>query len=304
MNAPQVATMATPALIDRRRVKRNFDRAAATYDGASVLQREVAKRLLDRLDLIKRQPTRILDAGSGTGLVTRALERRYPAAGILQLDQSLRMLRASRAAGSFWRQLTRIARAPAPVRICGDMESLPLHSASVDLVCSNLALEWCERPQQAVREFHRVLSRGGLLMFTTLGPDTLKELRAVMAAESGHPGVHHFTDMHDIGDLLVSNGFADPVVDMEHLTLTYADLSALFADLRASGCQYALTSAHRGLRGSDWPARLERRYAAFAQDGRLPATFEIVYGHAWKPEQGSLVRGDGSAVIQFHSRRA
>jgi malonyl-CoA O-methyltransferase len=109
--------------------------------------------------------------------------------------------------------------------------------------------------------------------------------------------------MHDIGDLLVSSGFADPVMDMERITLTYADLSALFDDLRASGCQCALASAHRGLHGRTWPSRLAQHYAAFLQDGRLPATFEIVYGHAWKPEQGPQVTADGRSVIQFQPKR-
>ena len=131
------------------------------------------------------------------------------------------------------------------------MEKLPLRSEIVDLVCSNLALEWCERPAEALREFNRVLRRGGLLMFTTLGPDTLRELRAVFSTSGSAPAVHPFADMHDIGDLLVSSGFADPVMDMERLTLTYADLSALFADLRASGCQCALASAPSGLAWQD-----------------------------------------------------
>ena len=288
-------------LLDKRTIRRHFDRAAPTYERAAELQREVAARMLERLDLIKLHPGRMLDAGSGTGLVTRTLGRRYPDAGIVQLDLSLRMLREATAAGSFWRQLMRLARTPA--RVCGDMEKLPLRTATVDLVCSNLALEWCERPVEALREFNRVLTRGGLLMFTTLGPDTLRELRAVFSTSGSAPAVHPFADMHDIGDLLVSSGFADPVMDMERLTLTYADLSALFADLRASGCQCALASAHRGLHGRTWPALLAQHYAAFLQDGRLPATFEIVYGHAWKAEQGPRVAADGRAIIQFQPKR-
>jgi malonyl-CoA O-methyltransferase len=291
--------MDAPPGIDKRRARLHFERAAATYDSAAVLQREIAGRLLERLDLVKLQPRWILDVGSGTGHMARALAARYPAARIVALDFALAMLRGGRARRPLWARALRRGRFP--LHVCGDFERLPLRTAAFDLVCSNLALEWAERPEQALREWLRVLARGGLLMFTTLGPDTLSELRAA------HPdvaGVHAFADMHDLGDLLVHSGFAEPVMDMERVTLTFSDFAALARELRASGCGNALPASGAGLRGRGWRLRLEQGYERHRRAGRLPATFEILYGHAWKPEQGPRVSDDGRAVIRVRPRPA
>jgi malonyl-CoA O-methyltransferase len=292
--------MDAPPRLDKRRARLHFERAAATYDSAAVLQREVAGRLLGRLDLVKLQPHWILDAGSGTGHMARALAARYPGARVVALDFSLAMLRRSRASRSLWSRLIRRERPL--LRVCGDLERLPLRTASLDMVCSNLALEWAVRPEQALRESLRVLARGGLLMFTTLGPDTLNELRA--AHPDAAAGVHAFEDMHDLGDLLVGAGFADPVMDMERVTLTFSDFAALARELRASGCGSAAPPGGAGLRGRGWRRRLEQGYEQHRREGRLPATFEIVYGHAWKPEQGPRVTDDGRAVIRVQPRAA
>jgi malonyl-CoA O-methyltransferase len=178
---------------------------------------------------------------------------------------------------------------------------MPLAPASVELICSNLALPWVGRLEAALQEFQRVLAGGGLLMFTTLGPDTLAELRAALGPGGAH-AIHPFVDMHDIGDLLVRSGFADPVMDMERLTLTYGDLTGLLSELHASGGRTARTGRPAGLRGRAWRTRLEERYGAFRAEGRLPLTCEIVYGHAWKPEQGARLALDGRAVVRFERR--
>jgi malonyl-CoA O-methyltransferase len=283
--------------LDPVRVRRHFDRAASTYARSAALQKEVAARLLERLDLVRLDPRLVLDAGCGTGGLTAGLAARYPRATVLALDLSLRML------GAGWPPRSRLARllgSAAPgLPVCGGMERLPLVSAGVDMACSNLALQWSASPEQALREMHRVLRRGGLLMFTTLGPDSLKELRA--ALDDSPASVHAFADMHDVGDLLVRTGFADPVMDVEHITLTYPDPAALLRELRESGAASARSDLARGLRGRVWLERLSRRYAR-QPDGRLPATFEVVYGHAWKPEQGPRVTEDGRSVVQFHPR--
>lgn len=292
---------ATPAL-DPARVRRRFDRCAAGYDAAAVLAREVAARMLERLDLVRMQPARVLDLGSGTGFVAQNLNTRYVQAQVVAIDFSLAMLRAANPARlrfpgrRLWSRLG--ARRPLPV--CAEMERLPLADASFDLACSNLALEWSARPHQVLQEVQRVLRGGGLFMFSTLGPDTLRELRS--ADPRGAAGTHRLADMHDVGDALVRQGFADPVMDMEHLTLTYPDVGALLQELRASGYAQAPQPVSAGLHGRGWLRELERRYAAFARDGRVPATFEIVYGHAWKPEQPAYARPDGSAVIRFVPR--
>lgn len=288
--------MSAPVL-DKRLVRLRFERAAAGYDDASALMREVGSRMAERLDLVKLQPARVLDAGSGTGRLARELAARYREAAVVELDLSLAMLRASSRRGGWGRRLLETVR-PARYRICGDMEQIPLASASVELACSNLALSWVARPQAALQELHRVLARGGLLMFTALGPDTLSELRAALGP-AGARAIHPFADMHDIGDLLVRSGFADPVMDAERLTLTYPSLTALLSELRASGGRTALAGRPAGLRGRAWRARLEERYGAFQVQGRWPLTCEVVYGHAWKPEGEPRLASDGRAVVRF-----
>jgi malonyl-CoA O-methyltransferase len=173
----------------------------------------------------------------------------------------------------------------------------------MDLAVSNLALHWSNAPDAVLTELQRVLRGGGLLMFTTFGPDTLRELAQASADVHGRSPVHFFVDMHDLGDMLIRSGFANPVMDMEYLTLTYARIDDLFRDLRASGAM-STRADNIGLRTPRWRERLTQRYELLRREGRLPATFEIVYGHAWKPEQAkpghkSGATADGRSVIRF-----
>src|SRR5262245_32639866 len=206
---------------DKQRIRRNFTRAASAYDAAAVISREVCARLLERLDVMRLAPRQILDAGSGTGVAAGMLIRRYPRAHVSAVDLTLRMLRAQPRRGK-WGNSVRAALGRGAVHpICGDFERLPVHSGAIDLAASNLALHWSDQPAAAFAEMHRVLRPGGLLAFTTFGPDTLKEL-AQASAYAGEPvRAHRFVDMHDLGDLLIRSGFAAPVMEMEYLTLTY-----------------------------------------------------------------------------------
>ena len=230
--------------------------------------------MLERLDYVKLAPRRILDAGSGPP--QRLLRKRYPGADVLALDFSLEMLRSARPWLSFLNK---------NLAVCGDMERIPLRDGAVDLVWSNMALHWLAEPLAAFREFARVLAPDALLMFSTLGPDTLKELRAA----AGSARVHVFHDMHDLGDMLVAAGFAAPVMDMEMLTLAYPGAEGLLKDLRESGQTNARADRARGLAGRGFAARLR---------GALPAraSFEVVYGHAWKPAALSSSRGEADAA--------
>ena len=296
-----------PRDVDPRAVRRSFGRAAATYDGAAVLQREVGARLAERLDVVKLVPATILDAGSGTGEAIGELSARYPSARVVALDAALPMLQQARARSTRGRSLlTRLlgplgrGGASAPAFVCADATSLPLSGVCVELVWSNLMLQWVNDLPRAFAEFRRVLKVGGLLTFTTFGPDTLKELARAFARVDGHTHVGRFVDMHDLGDLLVQSGFADPVMDMELITVTYPSPDALLAELKSIGATNQTRGRPRGLTGRGRRAALEAALLALARDGRIPATFEVVYGHAWKGEPKRTQ--DGLPIVKVERR--
>jgi malonyl-CoA O-methyltransferase len=259
--------------LDNSWVRRSFDRASSSYDAAAVLQAEVRTALLERLDLTDLSPRLAVDAGAGTGHASRALKRRYPRAQVLALDTSLGMLRA---AGKQQSWLRRFA------RVCADAEHLPLPDGSVDLIVSNLMLQWNDL-DTVLAEFRRVLAPRGFLSFTTFGPDTLRELRAAWRQVDSQARVIQFIDMHDIGDALVRAGFAAPVLDVDRYTLSYTDVRGLAADLKAIGAHNATSNRPRGLTTPRKFAAMQAAYETHRRDGRLPATYEVVFGQAWTP---------------------
>ncbi|MGE5526233.1 MAG: malonyl-ACP O-methyltransferase BioC [Rhodospirillaceae bacterium] len=266
--------------IDKREVRRAFSNAADTYDAAAVLQHEVCRRMAERLDYIKHRPQMLLDAGSGTGNALPLLRERYGDAHIVAFDISLAMLVRGRTRMPWWRALPGL-RSPLS-QVCGDIERLPFATASVDMVWSNLALQWVNDLAGTFKEMHRVLKPGGLLMFSTFGPDTLKELRAAYSG-SGYTHVNRFIDMHDIGDMLTGARYADPVIDMEPFTLTYDTVRHLMQDLKAIGAHNVTGGRPRALTGKGLLRAVTANYEPLRREGKLPATFEVVYGHAWKP---------------------
>jgi malonyl-CoA O-methyltransferase len=286
---------------DKRWLRRRFDRAAPTYEAAAALAHEVGGRMAERLDLLRAVPSRVLDAGSGTGSGARLLRRRYPGSVVVETDFSLRMLERSARHTGWWRRgIRRMTRAWEP-RVCADVEGLPFTDASFDMVWSNLALHWLESPQDVFAELYRVLRPGGVCLFSTLGPDSLKELRAAYSQVDSYVHVHRFIDLHDYGDMLVGARFADPVMDMEYLTLTYRDVPALLRELKAASAGNADPGRRPGLTAKAAVLRLEAAYGAYAREGRVPATFEVIYGHAWRP-QTPRTAADGRAVVAFHHR--
>ena len=257
---------------DKRLARRSFASAAAAYDQVAVLQQEVGRRLLQRLDLVRIQPRRILDLGSGTGQCVPELGARYKKAQVVALDIALPMLRQARKRGR-WRRR--------PWCVCGDAESLPFADASFDLVFSNLMLQWCVELEVAFAELQRVLRPGGLLMFTSFGPDTLRELRNSWQQVDAYSHVNAFWDMHDVGDALLRARFADPVMDVERVTLTYPDVWQLMRELKQVGAHNVTAGRPRGLTGKARMQRLVAAYEDYRSDGVLPASYEIVNGHAW-----------------------
>ncbi|OFZ71102.1 MAG: malonyl-[acyl-carrier protein] O-methyltransferase BioC [Betaproteobacteria bacterium RBG_16_58_11] len=287
-----------PVQIDKRLMRRAFEHAAHSYDQAAVLQREVNQRMLERLDWVKLDPHWVLDAGAGTGVGARALASRYPKARVLGLDIAQTMLQVARDRDPWWKRSLSYLTGNLPQYVGGDISRLPLKTSSVNLLWSNLALQWCDDLQSAFSEFQRVLAPGGLLMFSTFGPDTLRELRQAFSGLDGHTHVNRFVDLHDIGDQLLYAGFSAPVMDMDMMTVTYPDVTALLRELKAIGAHNVTSGRGHGLMGKrKWQAMLQR-YELLRKDGRLPATFEVVYGHAWVNEKKPK-RADGQQVIEF-----
>ena len=266
----------SPYLLDRRKTRLGFERAADTYDANAVLQREIGTRLTDRLDYLRLQPQTILDLGCGTGAISAELLRRYPQAAVIGVDLAWNMVRKTCARAVDERN---------PTGVCADVARLPFAVQSVDLLLSNLMLQWCNDLTAVFREFAQVLKPGGTLLFATFGTDTLKELRASWNSVDGYTHTSRFADMHDVGDALLQAGFRDPVVDAETITLTYPDARGLLHDLKGIGANNATHGRNQGLTGK---ARLQAFFQAYeyfrTAEGHYPATYEVVYGYAIAPQ--------------------
>ena len=302
---------------DIRRITRIFDRRATTFADVAFLPREVAQRMRERLDYIKIEARRVLDAGCGAGEDFAPLGARFTDATVFGIDASRRMLsrvpNANAPASGLQRLLPGALRdrlgTRRPPIAQADFGALPFADAAFDLIWSNLAVHWHPRPHEVFPEWNRVLKTGGLLMFSTFGPDTFKELRAAMAAVESEAGtslrhrgrrVIDFTDMHDFGDMLVNSGFEVPVMDVERLTVTYASADKLLADVRRWGAYPFSDSASErmmGLGGKRWRAALgEALERGRGADGTIALSFELVYGHAWKAQRTTTA--DGHAIVR------
>jgi len=258
--------------LERARVRAAFDRASASYESAARLQAEVAAELLERLEVFHFEPRVVLDLGAGTGRVTRELKRRYPWALVLALDLAPGMLREAQRHQQLWRRFE---------RVCGDALRLPLRDASVDLVFSNLMLQWCEPLDAALLEVRRVLKPSGFFAFSTLGRDTLQELRTAWAQADGFNHVNHFPEVHEAGDALVRAGLMEPVLDVDRIELEYPDALTLMRDLKAIGAHNVTAGRSRALTGRARLARMQSAYETYRRENRLPATYEIIYGASW-----------------------
>ncbi len=261
--------------INQQRVRTAFDGAAQTYDAAALLQTEVCRRLLEKLDIVRLQPTLILDMGSGTGSAIPGLYQRFPKAHIIALDLSEQMLLKAGQRGRLFQK---------PSLLCADLESLPLASDSIDLIFSSLSMQWCNHLVTVLNEAIRVLKPGGLFVFTTFGPDTLKELRWSWQQVDDKIHVNSFTDMHDIGDALLQAGYAEPVMEAEIITVNYSRADDLMFDLKHIGANITADGHRQGLTTVRVLQRVRQAYEQFRTADGLPASYEVVYGHAWKAE--------------------
>ncbi len=278
--------------LDKTAVRASFDAAAASYDAFATLQRTVGERLLEHLDVMRLDPRLIIDVGAGTGYCAKLLARRYRRATLVLCDIATAMLRRARA-GSSWRYRPRYC--------CGDMEAMPIASGVADMVFSNLALQWSADLAATLAECRRLLQSRGLLLFSSLGPNTLIELRSAWAAVDEQPHVNHFLDIQAVGNALIQAGFAGPVLESERITLRYAKLPDLLRDLKGIGARNALTNRARGMLSRRRWETLEEAYEAYRADDLLPASYEVLYGHAWAPTANTR-RQDGSTVATFPLR--
>ncbi len=275
------------------------------------LRREIAARMHDRLGLVKLAPGRVVDAGCGAGADLALLQKAYPAAQVIGIDAAPAMAAvadAAAAAAPSRRLLSRLLSGKAGIDLlCGDFGNCPFPPNSVDLVWSNLALHWHPQPDRVFAEWRRVLRVEGLLMFSNFGPDTFRELRSAFstldAAQASAPVSEHvlpFVDMHDFGDQLVDAGFSTPVMDMEVITVTYDTVQAMLADVRALGGN-PLATRRRGLTGRvAWGRFLQALEAQRRPDGKLGLSFEVIYGHAFRP--APRVTAAGEAIVRFTPR--
>jgi malonyl-CoA O-methyltransferase len=301
MVSPQASTkMSAP--IDLARVRRLFA-DPARVSPSEFMRREVASRMAERLALVKIAPRHVLDAGCGPGADLDQLQKTYPAAQVLGVDAAPSMLAQAGSGTQAPRSLlSRLLPAKTGIDlVCADFGALPLGPNSIDLVWSNCALHWHPQPDVLFAEWRRVLRTDGLLMFSSFGPDTFRELRSAFAAVDDTPHALPFVDMHDFGDQLVEAGFTTPVMDMETITVTYDTAQALLADVRAFGGN-PLATRRRGLIGRGaWAHMLAALERGRRPDGKLGLTFEIIYGHAFRP--APKVTAAGEAIVRFQPRK-
>lgn len=274
---------------DTRHIRRAFSRAAPSYDAAAALQREVQQRLMESLDYLEaRTPQVVLDVGSGTGHATALMKKRWPKAQVIALDVALPMLQQARRQAGWWKPFQRVA---------ADAAALPLADNSVDVIFSNLCLQWVDDLPAVFAGFRRVLKPGGLLLCSTFGPETLLELDEAFRHDDSVAHVSRFTPIAQFGDALMMAGFRDPVLDRDLFTLTYEDLPALMKELQALGATNARGDRRRSLTGRGRFTAAAAAYEPLRRaDGKLPSSWDVIYAHAWAPDPGAPIREQGHDV--------
>lgn len=286
---------------ERALIGARFDKAATSYDTHAWVQQEIAKRLVEKLSLLKKTPTQILDLGQGTGVLCRMLQDYYQASqpklartmALFGLDLSHHMCQVAKQkfAPTAWGKFTQAFSAPkTPKFIQADAHALPFLGEKFDLLVSNCVFQWCEDLPRLFQECHRVLTLKGSLFFSSFGPDSLQELKACTQKISAYTHVHDFMDMHEIGDFLLKNKFSDPIVEMEKITSYYPNVSSLLLDLKKIGATNQHAKRPKGLMGKNWLKQLESHYEPLRSPQGLPVTWEVIYGHATKTTPHPITR--------------
>ena len=284
--------------IDKKRAQASFNKASALYEDSAVLQQHVLEEMFLRLKLLKNNPDNILDLGCGPGNAGPDLKDTYKPHDLIYLDFAYDMLKKAEEKNRD-HFLKTFSKKTAQQFICADMEAIPLVENSIDMVWSNLSLQWCNDLDRVFVQIEKILTSNGLFIFSTFGPSTLHELRASLASFSQHSHVNQFIDMHDIGDALIRCGFSDPVLDVDVYTLTYSTFKDIMYDLKHIGARNALQGRAKGMTGKGFLYQLEKFYEVYRTNKKLPATYEVVYGHAWKANK--LL--DESSIVKFYPKK-
>ena len=267
----------------------SFNSAAVGYDVVSVLQKTVGERLLDRLELMRISPQWILDTGSGTGLISRSLKKQYRRSAVLQMDIAENMLHHSRKQSRWAFSKNHF--------LCADADQMPLSSQAMDMIFSNQMLQWGNDLDHLFAETFRILNNKGLFIFSTLGPDTLCELRESWSHVDDYTHVNPFIDMHDVGDALIRAGFTDPVMELEYINMSYKSVYDLMHDLKKLGAHNINSGRQRSLTGKNKFKQMVSEYEKKKVEGRLPATYEVIYGHTWAPDANARMSTDGQTAV-------
>jgi malonyl-CoA O-methyltransferase len=250
------------------KIRNTFNTASSNYNDNAFLQNEIANRLAEKLKVISIKPQTIIDLGSGTGFLSEKTAKIFPNSILVCVDFAQQSLLEN----------------SQNLKVCANAYKLPFASNSVDFIVSNLMMQWCPDSTTLFNECFRVLKPQGLFLFTTFGPDTLKELKRSWSVVDSSAHVNNFIDMHDIGDQMLQSGFQSPIMEMENITLTYEKVVDLMHDLKAIGAQN-VANRSKALTGKTKFKKMIEMYENYREDGKLPATYEVIYGHAWKNEK-------------------
>lgn len=270
-------------------IKNQFNKNAAKLHTLDFIYREIAARMLNRLNYIKINPKQILDIGSGLNIDAELLHQKFSKASITKLDIAIEILKHNQKKNRFFKKLFYRNQE----YVCANAINLPIANQSIDLIWSNLILPYVNDLELFFKEIHRVLTINGSLLISGLSVDSLRQLRKLGLS------TYNFPDMHIIGDMLIRLGFTNPVTDVEYITLEYDNIDQLLSDIRLIGCG-ASNANHSQLTKTEYLS-LNNKFAQITQNGIIPLTLEVFYAHAWK-EKPYFDIGEGKSIIQFYPK--
>ena len=285
--------------LDRRAVERSFNRASGRCATLARLQAKVGSELLERLQFFRLEPRAIIDLGCGFGGAATLLRRRFPRARVIAIDAAFHMAREARRRQRFWRRFD---------CVCADGCALPVGDQTIDLVLSNLMLQWYDDPAALFAQVQRALRPGGLMLFSTFGTDTLHELRGAWASADTASHVSAFADMPLLGAAMSHAGLSEPVMDRELQLVHYSDVQALMNELRMVGARDDGADRRRSLTGRARMQSMVKHYESMRTGSGIPVSWEIIYGAGFagskRPDAADSGGGGGEFAVPLGSIRS